>query len=202
MLSMIQATAVAYRDKKLSSRDFLSRILKMFLRTLDTQFHLVLFGTGYVGLFLAMFFSLMILTMHHVLILILLAITLCFSALIFRMYLAVVWDVALVISAIEKSCYGLEALGKAEGIAEGKRLLYGLALRFLYTVVTVIVGITLMVYANQKQVSMMQNICQNLVIGFYFIVTIVYCISYMVLYFQWKKKHGEEIEFQGSFWVN
>ncbi|KAH7861543.1 hypothetical protein Vadar_027529 [Vaccinium darrowii] len=138
MSPMILATAVAYRDKKLSSRDSLSRILKMFLRTLDTQFHLLLFGTGYVGLFLAMFFSLMILTMHHFLIKILLAITLCFSALIFRMSLAVVWDFALVISAIEKSCYGLEALGKAEGIVKGKRLLYRLALRFLYTVVTVI----------------------------------------------------------------
>ncbi|KAI8570160.1 hypothetical protein RHMOL_Rhmol01G0011700 [Rhododendron molle] len=44
---------------------------------------------------------------------------------------AVVWQIDLVISLIEKSCYGLQAFGKAEGLVKGKRL-HGFTLTLLH----------------------------------------------------------------------
>ncbi|KAH7860561.1 hypothetical protein Vadar_014881 [Vaccinium darrowii] len=139
-VTMILASVVAYSDKNLSFRDFLSRIPKLCLRTLVTSFYLKLLTVGYIFVFLAFLISLMILNMDHPLVLIPIAITLGIFASIFLMYLSVAWNMALVISVIEKNCYGLEALGKAGGLVKGRRI-HGFALSVLCTSVMVIIGL-------------------------------------------------------------
>ncbi|XP_058214513.1 uncharacterized protein LOC131325990 [Rhododendron vialii] len=150
LITMILASAIAYSDKNLSFEDFLSRIPKLCLRTLVTSFHLILFTIGYIGLFSALLISLMILTMDHPLVLMPVVITFGLLASIFWMYLAFIWDVALVVSVIEKSCCGLQALGKAGGLVKGNRL-RGLALSFSDTMVTVIICMSFRGNPNQKQ---------------------------------------------------
>ncbi|KAI8570157.1 hypothetical protein RHMOL_Rhmol01G0011400 [Rhododendron molle] len=115
LVTMILASAIAYTDTNLSIEDFDSRIPKLSLRTLVTSFHLILFRTGYIGLFSALLISLMIVTMDHLLVLIPVVIASGLFAFIFWVYFAFIWDIALVISVIEKSC-GLQALGKAGGL--------------------------------------------------------------------------------------
>ncbi|KAF7153633.1 hypothetical protein RHSIM_Rhsim01G0010300 [Rhododendron simsii] len=138
-VTMVLASVVAYSDRNLSFADFLRRIPKLCFRTLVTSFHLTLLGTGYFGLFLILLISLVILCIDHPLVGIPIVITLGFLAFIFYMYLAVVWNMASVISVIEKSCYGIQAFGKAEGLVKGKRL-HGFTLSLLYTIVMVIIS--------------------------------------------------------------
>jgi hypothetical protein len=195
-VTMILASVVAYSDKNLSFRDFLSRIPKLGLRTLVTSFYLKLLTAGYIFIFLAFLISLMILNMDHPLVLIPIAITLGIFASIFLMYLSVAWNMALVISVIENNCYGLEALGKAGGLVKGRRI-HGFALSVLCTSVMVIIGLVFRVSQNQKSASM-QIIYGSFATILSCLVTMVYFMSYTVLYFQCKKTLGEEIELHGS----
>jgi len=142
--------------------------------------------------FLAFLISVMILNMDHLLVLKPIAITLGIFALIFLMYLTVAWDMALVISVIDKSYYGLEALGQAGRLVKGRRV-HGFALSLLYTVLMVII---IWVSPNPKSVSMM-IICGSFAIVLNCLVTMVYFMSYTVLYFQCKKTHDEEIDLDG-----
>ncbi|KAF7153805.1 hypothetical protein RHSIM_Rhsim01G0010200 [Rhododendron simsii] len=194
MVTMILASVIAYSDKNLSFRDFVSRIPKLCFRTLVTLFHLKLLATGYFGLFLILLISLMILCISHLLVLIPIIITLGFFAWIFYMYLAVVWKMALVISVIEKSCYGIQAFGKAEGLVKGKRL-HGFTLSLLCAVILVIISQSFKVRPNQQSVST-QIICGFVTTAFNSLVAMVYLLSYTVLYFQCKETHGEEVELQ------
>ncbi|KAE9462506.1 hypothetical protein C3L33_05606, partial [Rhododendron williamsianum] len=191
MVTMILASVIAYSDRNLSFADFLWRIPKLCFRTLVTLFHLKLLATGYFGLFLILLISLMVLCISHPLVLIPILITLGFFASILYLYLAVVWEMALVISVIEKSCYGLQAFGKAEGLVKGKRL-HAFTLSLLCAVVSVIINMSLIkVRPNQQSVST-QIICGFFATAFNSLVAMVYLLSYTVLYFQCKETHGEE----------
>ncbi|XP_058202808.1 uncharacterized protein LOC131317259 [Rhododendron vialii] len=196
-VTMVLASVVAYSDRNLSFADFLWRIPKLCLRNLVTSFHCTLLGTGYFGLFLILLISLVILCFDHPLVGIPIVITLGFLALIFFTYLAVVWDMASVISVIEKSCYGIQAFGKAEGLVKGNRL-HGFTLSLLCTIVMVIISNIFKVRPNQQSVSM-QIICGFFATAFNCLVEMVYVLSYTVLYFQCKELHGEEVELEESF---
>ncbi|KAI8570158.1 hypothetical protein RHMOL_Rhmol01G0011500 [Rhododendron molle] len=196
MVTMILASVIAYSDRNMSFRDFVSRIPKLCFRSLVTLFHLKLLATGYLGLSLILLISLMILCINHLLVLIPIIFTLCFFASILYINLAVVWEMALVISVIEKSCYGLQAFGKAEGLVKGKRL-HGFTLSLLCTIVLVIISQSFKVRPNQQSVSA-QIICGFFATAFNSLVAMVYLLSYTVLYFQCKETHGEEVELQES----
>ncbi|KAI8570165.1 hypothetical protein RHMOL_Rhmol01G0012200 [Rhododendron molle] len=112
------------------------------------------------------------------------------------MYIAVVWDMASVISVIEKSCYGIQAIEKAEGLVKGKRL-HGLTLTLLFTIVMAIISQSFKVGPNQQSVST-QIICGFFATAFNCLVEMVYLLSYTVLYFQCKELHGEEVELEES----
>ncbi|KAE9462507.1 hypothetical protein C3L33_05605, partial [Rhododendron williamsianum] len=116
------------------------------LLSFELQYH----KYRYIGLFSALLISLMIVTMDHPLVLMPIVITYGLFASIFWMYFAFIWDITLVISVIEKSCCGLQALGKAGGLVKGNRL-HGLALSFSYAMVTVIICISFRGNPNQKQ---------------------------------------------------
>lgn len=188
LVAMILASAIAYNDKNLSFNDFFIIVEESCFRTLVTWFHLMLFKIGYIGLFSALLISLIIVFVDHLLILIPVVITFGLFAFIFWTYFAFIWDIALVISVVEKSCLGLQALGKAGGLVKGNRL-HGFALKFSYTIVTVIIYMSFRGNPSQKQVwKQFFETVSNC------IVTMVYLMSCTVLYFKCKKTHGEEIE--------
>ncbi|KAI8570163.1 hypothetical protein RHMOL_Rhmol01G0012000 [Rhododendron molle] len=112
------------------------------------------------------------------------------------MYVAVIWEMALVISVIEKSCYGLKAFGKAEGLVKGKRL-HGFTLTLLCTIVMTVISQSFKVRPNQQSVST-KIICGFFAMAFNCLVATVYVLSYTVLYFQCKETQGEEVELEES----
>ncbi|XP_058202777.1 uncharacterized protein LOC131317224 [Rhododendron vialii] len=195
LVIVILGSAVAYSNRNMSCGDFLSRIPKLCLRTLVTLFHFRLYTAGDIGLLWVLRLSVTILPIDHPLVLIAIII-LVILACIFYMYVAVIWDMALVISVIEKSCYGLEAFGKAEGLVKGKRL-HGFTLRLLRIIVLEIFHMSFKVRRNQQSVST-QIIRGFFGTAFICLVATVYFLSYAVLYFQCKETHGEEVELEES----
>jgi hypothetical protein len=196
MVTMILASVVAYSDKNLSFRDFLPRIPKLCLRTLATSFYLKIFAIGYIVLFSAFLISLMLLNIDHPLVILPIVIILGVFAVIFWMYLDVAWNMALVVSVIEKNSYGLEALGKAGGLVQGRRI-HGFTLSLFCTIVMIIISLVFSGSPNHKSVSM-QIIWGSFPTVLNCLVKMVYFMSYTVLYFQCKKTHGEQIELHGN----
>ncbi|GFY80663.1 hypothetical protein Acr_01g0004720 [Actinidia rufa] len=180
----------------LSFKDLmLSRLARSCARSLITSFHIALFLVGYVILFLTMLIPIRVF-IDRPFALKFVSILFGIVALLFWIYLSVVWVLGLVVSVMEESCYGIEALGRAGGLVKGKRL-YGFALNFLFTMALVIVFEGCRMIKDRKSLSV-QIILGVLVIVFYCLVAIFQYMTLTVLYFECKKAQGEEIELQGS----
>ncbi|XVE63425.1 hypothetical protein DITRI_Ditri07aG0019600 [Diplodiscus trichospermus] len=130
------ASALIHGGKKITKEDVVSRTTRSFKRPLVTYFYITLFVLG--------FFSLCLITLvpfmrilggdpftPHVS-----AIVLSVPAAVFYNYLAVVWELALVISIVEEK-FGIEALGKAAQIVKGMKL-QGFILNLLLTILSLI----------------------------------------------------------------
>ncbi|XP_052198369.1 uncharacterized protein LOC127805656 [Diospyros lotus] len=136
--AMIQASALFYSGKSLSSMDFVSRLARSFVRPFATFFYFSHFYLGYIVISLAIRMLLAILLFGHNSILLLSTIILL-PTLILWIYLSVVWILAVVISVIKEGCYGMEALGKAQKLAKGKQL-QGFALSCVFVILPMIVA--------------------------------------------------------------
>ncbi|KAI8570159.1 hypothetical protein RHMOL_Rhmol01G0011600 [Rhododendron molle] len=191
LVTIILVSVVAYSIRNLSFADFLSRIPKLGLITSVTSFHLKLFVTSQIFLFLILWIVLSIRGIDQPLDLIPI-ITLGFFALNFFMCVAFVFEIAL-LSVIKKSCYELQAFGKAEVLVKGKRL-YGL---IVGTIVMVIIRMTFEVRLNQETVSP-EIVCVFFRMVSQFLAKMVYLLSFAVFCFRCKKTHGEVVELHES----
>ncbi|PSS21064.1 Potassium/sodium hyperpolarization-activated cyclic nucleotide-gated channel 1 like [Actinidia chinensis var. chinensis] len=178
-----------------SKHMMLSRLARSCVRSLVTTFHIALFLVGYIILVLAMLILIRFFTDRPF--------ALKFVSILFGIvaslswiYLSVVWLLGLVVSVIEESCYGIEALGRAGGLVKGKRL-HGFALNFLFAMASVLVfeGCRMIIDRNSL---LCQIILGVLLIVFYCLVSMFQYMTFTVLYFQCKKADSEEIELQGS----
>ncbi|KAI8570161.1 hypothetical protein RHMOL_Rhmol01G0011800 [Rhododendron molle] len=187
---ILLVSVVAYSVRNLSFADFLSRIPKLGLITSVTSFHLKLFSAYQIILFLMSWgIALSIIGIGQPLDLIPIII-LEFFALNFFVCVAFVFEIAL-LSVIKKSCYELQAFGKAEVPVKGKRL-HGL---MVGTIVMVIIRMTLEVRPNQKTISP-EIVCVFFRMVSQFLLKMVYLLSFAVFCFRCKISHGEEVELQ------
>ncbi|CAL5328444.1 unnamed protein product [Camellia sinensis] len=192
--SMILASAVTYYGKSLSFKDLCSRFFKLFVRPLVTFLQFKLTVISYIIVFvLALMFSLAIVGTDHLFTLILINIALCVLTSIFWIYLSVLWSLAMVISVIEESCYGIQALRKASRLVKGRRL-QGFALNLVFALPMVIVFMVTMMIGDKKS----QIVMVLVMTVFSSLVMVFQWMSFTVLYFQCKKINGEAIELQGS----
>ncbi|KAL7224582.1 hypothetical protein ACSBR1_025951 [Camellia fascicularis] len=192
--SMILASAVTYYGKSLSFKDLLSMFFKLFVRPLVTFLQFKLTVISYIIVFvLALMFSLAIVGTDHLFTFILINIALCLLTSIFWIYLSVLWSLAMVISVIEESCYGIQALRKASRLVKGRRL-QGFALNLVFALPMVIVFMVTMMIGDKKS----QIVMVLVMTVFSSLVMVFQWMSFTVLYFQCKKTHGEAIELQGS----
>lgn len=196
--SMILALAVTYYGKSLSFKDLLSRFFKLFVRPLVTFLLYKLTVISYIIVFvLGIMFSLAIVGTDHLFTFILIFIALYFLTSIFWIYLMVLCNLAMVISVIEESCYGIQALRKASRLVKGKRL-EGFALNLVFALPIMIVFMVTTMIGDKKS-SLSTQIVMVLVMAVLSSLVMVFqWMSFTVLYFQCKKTHGEAIELQGS----
>ncbi|GMP36284.1 hypothetical protein CsSME_00008462 [Camellia sinensis var. sinensis] len=196
--SMILASAVTYYGKSLSFKDLLSRFFKLFVRPLVTFLQFKLTVISYIIVFvLALMFLLAIIYTDHLFTFILINIALFVLTSIFWIYFSVFWSLAMVISVIEESCYGIQALRKASRLIKDRRL-QGFALNFVFVLPMVIVFMVTMMIGDRKSSLSTQIVMVLVMTVFSSLVMVFQWISLTVLYFQCKKTHGEAIESQGS----
>ena len=177
---------------------------KSCLTTLVTLYHVKLFSTCYIFLYLTTFISLLIPSFDYRLTLVLIIpifLTLCVVSTILWIHLSFVWDLAMVLLVIEKSFYGIRVLGKTGEIYKGEiykgKRWHGLVLSSLVTMATLISKKSSIIILNQKWVPIQIDI-RLLPITFSYLLIMVQYKTYTMLYFQCKKIHVESIELERS----
>ncbi|CAB4292812.1 unnamed protein product [Prunus armeniaca] len=116
------------------------------------------------------------------------SITVFLLALVFQAYLAVVWNLALLVSVLEKIC-GIEALGKAEQLIKGSKR-HGFSLNILFGALSLSVFCGVLMSENAAMIPLL------LLNSMYCLIEMFKLTTYTVLYHECKETHGEELEMQ------
>ncbi|KAM1282209.1 hypothetical protein ACFX2I_022699 [Malus domestica] len=191
----ILASGVTYRGQDLSVKELLSRAVKSLKRPFVTWFYIALLDLGFY-LFIIVFLLPLLLTFGLTYTTPAFSKTVFLLALVFQAYLAVVWNLALVVSVLEEKS-GIEALGKAGQLIKGSTL-RGFFLNLLSGAFSLLVfygwhktGTTV----KSLNAAMIPLLLMNLISCF---IRMSMLMIYTVLYHKCKETHGEELEMQGS----
>ncbi|PQQ12509.1 uncharacterized protein Pyn_02402 [Prunus yedoensis var. nudiflora] len=183
----ISASAVTYCGKDLSIKELLSRAVKSLKRLFLTWFYITLLHLGYCLFFIAFLVpSLLIFDLTFTTVAF--SITIFLLALVFQAYLAVVWNLALVVSVLEEIC-GIKALGKAEQLIKGSKRL-GFSLNILFGALSLSVFCGVLMSENAAMIPLL------LLNSMYCLIEMFKLMTYTILYHECKETHGEELEMQ------
>lgn len=183
----ISASAVTYCGKDLSIKELLSRTVKSLKRLFLTWFYINLLHLGY-RLFFIQFLVPPLLSFDHTFTTAAFSITLFLLALVFQAYLAVVWNLALVVSVLEEIC-GIEAIGKAEQLIKGSKR-RGFSLNILFGALSLSVFCGVLMSENAAMIPLL------LLNSMYWLIEMFKLTTYTILYHECKETHGEELEMQ------
>lgn len=189
----ILASAVSYCGKDLSIKELLPKAVKSLKRPFVTWFYITLLDLGYFS-FLFAFVLPLVLIFNLKLTISAFTIVACIIALVVRTYLAVVWNLALVVSVLEEKC-GIEALGKAGQLIKGSKL-RGFCLNLVLAFCSW--GFFYLYQMDAKLMPAKALIIPLLFLNcFVCVIIMVSRMAYTVLYYECKASHGEELELQG-----
>lgn len=194
--AIILVTGASYNDKKISNKDFISKVPRALTRLFITSFHVTLLRVGflYFGLITLMVPTIMIFEYKIVYKMILWVLVILVVTL--YLYFSVVWVLSLVVSVLEE-CSGIEALGKAGRLIKGKKL-EGLFLNILTNLLAYPFFHVLSKFPLASQSELTQTLFRFFVMSCICLLTTFEFQAYTVLYFECKKNNGEEIELQGN----
>ncbi|KAK6151484.1 hypothetical protein DH2020_014119 [Rehmannia glutinosa] len=192
-ISTILVSSLSYNSKNSSPKEIFSMIARKWTRPLITTLYVSCLAIGYFFVVLLLATPLL---MYRNKATLSVAILLGIVAFVFYLYLSVSWALAIVVSVVEESCYGIEALGKAGALVKGKRLI-GFLLNVCFVLVTLIVFLGYMIILGKKWLGN-PIIYGLLVLIFLSLVKILRAVAYAVLYFRCKVHHGEEVELHGG----
>ncbi|XP_050371810.1 uncharacterized protein LOC126789800 [Argentina anserina] len=180
--------------KDLCIKELLPKALKSLKRPIVTWFFITMLDLGYFSILLAFVLPL-VLIFNLKLTVSAFTIIPCLLALVVRTYLAVVWNLALVVSILEEKC-GIEALGKAGQLIKGSKL-RGFFLNLVLATSSLVLFVLYTTLA--KAVPVKAVIVPLLLFNSVFcLVTMVSRMAYTVLYYESKATHVEELELHGS----
>lgn len=133
MSMTIHASAATYTGEYLHLKDVFSRTVATWKRPTITCFYVVLLIT-FTALLAALLFSAFVLIFNGAALIAFISL-MGILAMLFYLYLAVVWILGLVISIVEEDCYGITALIKAGVLIKGRKL-QGCALMLFLVLLT------------------------------------------------------------------
>ncbi|PIN18219.1 hypothetical protein CDL12_09114 [Handroanthus impetiginosus] len=195
-ISTIVVSSVSYCGENLSLKELLLRTGTTWARPLITTFYASGLTIGYFVFIIALVTpSLLPYTNHPILFI--MPIFQAILAFIFYLYLFVPWALAIVVSVVEESCYGIEALRKATVLVEGKRS-HGFLLLICsnFVVFIILLGYKMILgnkgFVNQTLINVLFSVSVSVLVKIFLVV------AYTVLYFECKNHHGEEMESHGS----
>ncbi|BFG20795.1 hypothetical protein CerSpe_070690 [Prunus speciosa] len=191
----ILASAVTYCGKDMSIKELLSRAVKSLKRPFLTWFYITLLRLGYCLFLIAFLVSLVLIfdltftepSLSSIIILL---------PVVFEAYLAVVWNLALIVSVLEEKC-GIEALGKAGQLIKGLRM-RGLFLNLLFVALSYPVSHGVHKFGKTVMSSNAARIPLLLLNSISCLIIMFKLMAYTVLYHDCKATHGEELEMQGG----
>ncbi|PRQ37625.1 hypothetical protein RchiOBHm_Chr4g0404721 [Rosa chinensis] len=190
----ILASAVSYCGNDLSIKELLPRALRSLKRPFVTWFYITLLDLGYLSFLFAFVFPL-VLIFNLKLTISAFTIVASILALVVRTYLAVVWNLALVVSILEEKC-GIEALGKAGQLIKGSKL-RGFFLNLVIATASSVLFVLFRTVAKAMPIKAL--IIPLLLLNcISCLITMVLLMASTVLYYESKAIHGEELELQGS----
>ncbi|KAK9931971.1 hypothetical protein M0R45_019225 [Rubus argutus] len=190
----ILASGVTYCGKNLSVKELLSRGMKSLKRPFVTWFYIMLLHLGYC-LFLIAFLVPLVLLFSPKFTLSAFSIIVLIAATLFQAYLAVVWNLALVVSVLEEK-WGMEALGKAGQLIKGSKLC-GFFLNIIFGVFSFSVIYGLKKIGNTA-FSGSEIVIPLILLNSMSLIRLFSLMAYTVLYYKCKETHGEELEMQGG----
>ncbi|WCJ42427.1 hypothetical protein M5689_023236 [Euphorbia peplus] len=193
----ILTAALIYGGKQneLSFTNVVARTFKSWFRVLRTWFVTFMFG---VLLFFVFGFLIcvaaFIFTDHRQLVLA--TITIGVLTMILYTYLSVKWNLAIVISAVEKT-KGIEAISKAGEILKGMKM-KGFLMNLLVSVLGVVLSSGIQMIFPAKSGSSV--VLFKGAVGVYVrsLVNMYYFAVFTVIYYMCKKNHGERVELEES----
>ncbi|KAI9126059.1 hypothetical protein K1719_003477 [Acacia pycnantha] len=190
----ILASSVTHAEVSLTVRDLLARVFESCKRAIVTLFYICLFGIGYVFLVFSLIFPFTLnfsvplfrpTTFVYVLLI---------PASAFHMYLAVFWNMSLVISVLEEKS-GLEAFGEASQVLKGFKS-HGFLLNIVYGVPVLILNIGWCMEIVQK--GTYKPLMELMVVNVAVLMKMLLDMAFTVLYLNHKLRHEEEVGLQGS----
>ncbi|OMO51021.1 hypothetical protein CCACVL1_30050 [Corchorus capsularis] len=196
-VSITHASALIHGGKTTSMKDLVLRTIRSWKRPFVTSFYITLLGLGYIFLSLVTLLPLVLILGYQV-ISSYSGILLLIPAMVFYIYLSVVWNLSLVVSIMEEKS-GIKALGKAAEIVKGMKF-QGFILSLVLTVLSVILfqGFRWMINFNVKRSEAAIILMGLLVLNSMWMVRMFGQTAYTVLYYKCKKNHGEEVELEAA----
>jgi hypothetical protein len=194
----ILAAGVTHIGEDISIKDLLLRIVKSWKRPFVTWFYITLLDLGFGFLTWATLSSFMLffegpftsLPPYFWVILSL--------AMVFKSYLAVVWNLALVVSVLEER-RGIDALGRAGKLVKGLKL-RGFFLNILFALLSLLVAVPGFMLTNGKQSTALRVAIVLLFFNCLLVVITMFAMmAFTVFYYECKKNQGDEIESKESF---
>ncbi|KAM4133548.1 hypothetical protein ACJW30_01G338000 [Castanea mollissima] len=181
-------TAVRH-DIQVFAGELLLRVVKSWKRPLITFFYLTLFELGYCFLTWATLVPLVLIFPDHVT---LSEIIILIPAVVFLSYLAVVWNLACVVSVLEEKC-GIDALGRAAVLVKGFKL-SGFFLNNVFGIPSLVLipGFRL---ANSEKSTAIRVSVVLVMLNCLWLIKMFAFMSFTVFYYECKNNLGEkEIE--------
>ncbi|XP_019092072.1 PREDICTED: uncharacterized protein LOC104747711 [Camelina sativa] len=194
VLVMVHASALTHKDDSFKIKDFPVLTLKYWKGPLVTSFYIALFSLGYWFLFYIIIVSLVIFsTKLDTVAAKVRALWILFA--VFESYLAIVWNLSMVISILEDT-YGIQALGKAAKIVKGMKpklfllnLFFGLLSFGLFQI------LRLIDWSSSFPVILTTGL---VFVSSVFVVRMFQLVTYTVTYFQCNQGIDAEAESLGD----
>ncbi|XP_023903704.1 uncharacterized protein LOC112015528 [Quercus suber] len=182
----ILASGVTHRGIDISIKELLLRVVKSWKRPFITFFYLTLFELGYCFLTWATLIPLVLIFPDHVT---LSAIIIFIPAVVFLCYLAVVWNLALVVSVLEEKC-GIDALGRAGVLVKGFKL-SGVFLNIVFGIPSLVVipGFRL---ANSEKSTTIRLSVVLVMLNCLWLIKMFEFMAFTVFYYECKNNQGEK----------
>ncbi|EOA31023.1 hypothetical protein CARUB_v10014169mg [Capsella rubella] len=198
---MVHASAITLKDEHTKIKDFTVLSLKSWKGPLVTYFYIALFSIGYSLLFFLILFPILLsssMKISDIGSVIVKTGGLMIIFALFQSYLAIIWNLSMVISVLEES-YGIQALGKAAKIVKGMKtklfllnIFFGLLALGLTQILTVIISLrrplSVTTVTTGFVLVCLVFVCLSIVLRMFMLVT------YTVAYFQCKTSQGKDVE--------
>ncbi|KAL5548960.1 hypothetical protein UlMin_004191 [Ulmus minor] len=194
VIATIISSSAEYCEKKLGFKDLQVRIIKTWKRTFVTYFYTTLLRLGY-AFFVLSFLLPLVMIFNSKIIITFFSILIFILAILFGLYLAIVWTLALIVSTLEEKS-GIEALGKAGRLVKGLKV-KGFFLKLLFET---LYDVTLILF---MRISKNQSISITVVLSLVSLISVCLVkifsfVAFTVFYYESKKTHGEEVELQDT----